>query len=256
MGCGSSTGGAVHLEQPERTTHTRVVWDIENVPVPAGRDAFEVVVALEQWLMAQLLWGSNVDGLISCFYNPASVPKSVRQALDRAGVEQVLAGAKREDADRTMCARLEREATVLPRDRTSFVLISSDCDFAPPLRRLVQGGFSPVVLCCARGGTSGHTLRVPAGRRVHPMPSPPRAWAVGLRDPAPGQARACVDAWRIGTARASPPRPRRAAPRRAAPRRARARVRARERERKRESSLFYFPLTSFLLPLDLFSTSP
>ena len=93
---------------------------------------------------AQQLWGSNVDGLITCFYNPQTMPKTVSEALDRAGVEQVLAGAKREAADRKICERLEREAAVLPRGRTAFVLISSDCDFAPPLRRLVQTGFGPV----------------------------------------------------------------------------------------------------------------
>jgi hypothetical protein len=140
MGCGAST--AVHPE-PGSKRHTRVVWDLENVRVPANQ-TFQLVLSLERWLTAQQLWGSNVDGLITCFYNPQTTPKAVSEALDRAGVEQVLAGAKREAADRKICERLEREAAVLPRGRTAFVLISSDCDFAPPLRRLVQTGFGPV----------------------------------------------------------------------------------------------------------------
>ena len=75
--------------EPGSKRHTRVVWDLENVRVPANQ-TFQLVLSLERWLTAQQLWGSNVDGLITCFYNPQTTPKAVSEALDRAGVEQVL----------------------------------------------------------------------------------------------------------------------------------------------------------------------
>ena len=147
MGCGAST--ATVAPAPS-SRHTRVVWDIENVPVPLGVDAFALVVALEAWLTSRRLWGKDVDGLVSCFCKPEAVTRAVQTGLDRAGVELVFAGQKREDADRKIFARLEREAAVLPRPGTSFVLISSDMDFAAPLRRLVQARARPRPLARAR----------------------------------------------------------------------------------------------------------
>ena len=85
-----------------RVEHCRVLWDVENVGVPAGLDPFEAVRALERWLESRGWWGSGVDGLVSAFFDPDSISRPLRKALDRAGVEQVLASSKREDADRTL----------------------------------------------------------------------------------------------------------------------------------------------------------
>jgi len=59
------------------------------VAIPRGTTAFDCVRALEDWLEERGLWGSGIDGLIACFYNPDTFPKKHREDLDRAGVEQV-----------------------------------------------------------------------------------------------------------------------------------------------------------------------
>eukprot|EP00965_Chrysotila_dentata_P179728 5934516-Pleurochrysis_carterae.AAC.2 len=87
-----------------RPRYTRVIWDIENVPIPAGKDAFEVVSLLEKWLTMRSDWGPGVHGLITCFCNPDSIPKRHRHALDRAGVEQVCTSDSALSLD--MCALL------------------------------------------------------------------------------------------------------------------------------------------------------
>jgi hypothetical protein len=99
---------------PEVQRHTRVLWDIENVSVPSGIDTVEAVRALERWLETRGLWGAGVVGLITAFFNPDSVGTRMRDALNRANVEQVLASSKREDADRKLNARLERDLALLP----------------------------------------------------------------------------------------------------------------------------------------------
>jgi hypothetical protein len=82
-----------------------VPWDIENVSIPSGIDTVEAVRALERWLETRGLWGAGVVGLITAFFNPDSVKTRMRDALNRANVEQVLASSKREDADRKLNAR-------------------------------------------------------------------------------------------------------------------------------------------------------
>ena len=74
---------------PAGVRHTRVLWDIENVAIPAGVEPFQLVCTLEAWLVQRSLWGAGVDGLISCFCNPDALARTHRHALDRAGVEQV-----------------------------------------------------------------------------------------------------------------------------------------------------------------------
>ena len=201
MGCGASRVTPAPAAASSR--HTRVLWDIENVSIPSSVDAFQLVAALERWLAAQGLWGPNVDGLISCFYNPHNprFTRALSTLLDRAGVEQVLAGQKREDADRKICARLDREAAVLPCSSTAFVLISSDMDFAAPMRRLVQAGFASVVLLhAAPAGSQQEATLSHAATSAH-------KWAEVLLDvpTAPTQPAAAVSSAVPAVSAATPP---------------------------------------------------
>ena len=100
--------------EPGSKRHTRVVWDLENVRVPANQ-TFQLVLSLERWLTAQQLWGSNVDGLITCFYNPQTMPKTVSEALDRDAARLSLG-----DATRMADAALARPAG--PAQRRADVL--------------------------------------------------------------------------------------------------------------------------------------
>jgi hypothetical protein len=54
---------------------------------------------------------------------------------------QVLCSPKREDADRKIAERLARDGAVLPPTATAFVLVTSDGDFAGPLRSAKSAGF-------------------------------------------------------------------------------------------------------------------
>ena len=149
--------------------HTRVLWDFENVGVPSGIDPFEAVCALERWLETRGLWGAGIDSSITAFFNPDSVGERVRKALDRAGVEQVLASSKREDADRKLNARLERDLALLPTGAaTAAVFITSDTDFIPQLRRLKQRGGSTVLLTTALHGSQHYSALALAATETHP----------------------------------------------------------------------------------------
>ena len=149
--------------------HTRVLWDFENVGVPSGIDPFEAVCALERWLETRGLWGAGIDSSITAFFNPDSVGERVRKALDRAGVEQVLASSKREDADRKLNARLERDLALLPTGAaTAAVFITSDTDFIPQLRRLKQRGGPTVLLTTALHGSQHYSALALAATETHP----------------------------------------------------------------------------------------
>jgi hypothetical protein len=58
-----------------------------------------------------------------------------------AALAQVLCSPKREDADRKIAERLARDGAVLPPTATAFVLVTSDGDFAGPLRSAKSAGF-------------------------------------------------------------------------------------------------------------------
>ena len=148
--------------------HTRVLWDFENVGVPSGIDPFEAVCALERWLEARGLWGAGIDSSITAFFEPDSVGRPLRKALDRAGVEQVLASSKREDADRKLNARLERDLALLPSGAaTAAVFITSDTDFIPQLRRLKQRGGPTVLLTTAPHGSQHYSALALAATETH-----------------------------------------------------------------------------------------
>ena len=175
------------VPQPQQTQqmqrHTRVLWDIENVSVPSGIDANEAVRALERWLETRGLWGAGVRGLITAFFNPDSVGTKIRDALNRANVEQVLASSKREDADRKLNARLERDLELLPTGAaTAVVFITADMDFIEQLRRVRERGGPTVLLTTAPHGSAHYNALAHSATETHlwcdivctaPAPPPP-----------------------------------------------------------------------------------
>ena len=176
---------------PEVQRHTRVLWDIENVSVPSGIDTVEAVRALERWLETRGLWGAGVVGLITAFFNPDSVGTRMRDALNRANVEQVLASSKREDADRKLNARLERDLALLPIGAaTAVVFITADMDFIEQLRRVKERGGPTVLLTTALHGSAHYNALAHSATETHlwrdivctaPAPAP----AAAAESPAP-----------------------------------------------------------------------
>ena len=163
-------------------THMRVLWDIENVHVPSGIDADEALHALERWLERRGLWGVGINKRIIAFYNPENVTSRMRDALKRANVEQVLAGAKLEDADRQLNARLEEYLELLPTKTTAVVFITADMDFIPQLRRVKERGGPTVLLTTATQGSHHYNALANSATETHlwrdivctaPAPPPP-----------------------------------------------------------------------------------
>lgn len=72
--------------------HVRVLWDIENVPLPAAESAaLGVVSRLLGWLSRQGLGGPGVDCTVTAFHCAAkrTLHPGADRALQRACVEQV-----------------------------------------------------------------------------------------------------------------------------------------------------------------------
>ena len=96
----------------------RILWDIENVPIPKGMEAFSVVSAITSYCEEKLCAsGAQIDTLTTCFHCPQkrTLSRQKIRDLDRASVEQVLVSDKREDADRKIVSRINREMGVLDR---------------------------------------------------------------------------------------------------------------------------------------------
>ena len=126
-----------------RATKLRILWDIENVPIPHRMNAFNVASAILSYCEGKYCeQGAQVDTLMTCFHCPEkrTLPRRVIRDLDRASIEQVLVSSKREDADRKIVSRIQREMGVLE-SGAIFVLISSDNDFVSSYQSLKGGGF-------------------------------------------------------------------------------------------------------------------
>ena len=131
--------------------HVRVLWDIENVPIPADVDTVVVLSRLRSWLRSRGLDGQGVDCRITAVYCPGKVGRffnnGTAHVLDRSGVEQLFCSRKVEDADRKILVRLHQEACVLPPHHATFVLVTGDLDFNTALSFLAARGFDSLVLC-------------------------------------------------------------------------------------------------------------
>ena len=159
-----SPAAAPRAPSPAAIAHTRVLWDIENVGCPRGEslDGLGVVTRLTEWLRAREppLWGTGIDGCVTVFFcrGKSTVSAELERQLDKAAVEQVLVSDKREDADRKIVARLERDAdNLLARDGgggCAFVFITSDQDFRHQFQTGSRKGARVVVLHRAPSGSA------------------------------------------------------------------------------------------------------
>ena len=135
----------------------RVLWDIENVPIPSQVDTLVALARLQSWLQVHGLGGSGVDTRITTVYCPGKVGRffnnGTAHVLDKAGVEQVFCSRKVEDADRKILHRLYQEAVVLTPAESAFVIISGDLDFNPAVGFLIARGFR-VDMVCGGGATA------------------------------------------------------------------------------------------------------
>ena len=152
-GGGGGGGGAPAAPGRPRYQHVRVLWDVENVAIPAGCSPFAVGEALRRWLQRAGYAGEGTDTLVTAFFCPSkrTLSKAATAALDKSLVELVCCSEKREDADRKLTDRLARDAAVLPPGATAFVVVSSDGDFRAHCARVKGAGFHVAVVHSAKG---------------------------------------------------------------------------------------------------------
>jgi cold shock CspA family protein len=134
------------------TKTSRILWDLENLPVPNSLNGMETVVKLHSFLKSQNLMGPGIDTRITAFLNPfnRSISKTVIEELNKASVELVFSSAKREDSDRKLGMRINQEMLLLPPASSSFVLLSSDQDFRQHVQLLSNAGYRVAVVHTAR----------------------------------------------------------------------------------------------------------
>lgn len=135
----------------DRRMYVRVLWDIENIPIEKSIGALSTVSKLQSFLEAKCLFGKGIDFQITAFGNVNNRKiRGICEDLDKAGVEIVWSGRKREDADRKLVKRLLQYVNELPCDRTSLIIISSDQDFRNEFQLAIGRGFDVTVLHNAR----------------------------------------------------------------------------------------------------------
>eukprot|EP00605_Chrysophyceae_sp_TOSAG23-4_P002780 GSChrysophyteH1.ASY1.ANO1.3064.1 assembled CDS len=124
----------------------RVLWDIENIPVPRVLGGLSTVEKITAFLRAHSLYGSGIDSRTTVFFNPSRISDQLVRELDSASVELVWISPKQEDADRKLVKRISQEMAVLTPQNTSFVLISSDKDFRSQVQLLISSGYKCYVI--------------------------------------------------------------------------------------------------------------
>lgn len=129
-------------------TVVRVLWDIENIPVPKVLGGLNTISKLNSFLKSKKLFGPGIDCRTTAFFSPSggNVSERVVNELDHSAVELVWVSAKREDADRKLGIRINQEMLVLQPSVTTFVIISSDQDFRHHMQLLQNQGFNVVVI--------------------------------------------------------------------------------------------------------------
>ncbi len=134
----------------------RILWDIENVALPKESSVCSIVRQLQVYVMTQARVGRDepFDMLVTAFMCPSkfhtthAIANYIR-LLDSACIEIIAVSEKREDADRKLVARAQRESRVLPPSDTVFAIVSSDKDFCPLYASLRSLGFRVIVVHCA-----------------------------------------------------------------------------------------------------------
>ena len=122
----------------------RVLWDVENVGIPRDFSGFSTCEAITAFLNERGVINASTDFNLTLFRCPSkrTISKQDEKELDRAAVEQIICSDKREDADRKLVTKLNREMSVLPPSLTSFVVISSDNDFTSSYLNCRNLGFN------------------------------------------------------------------------------------------------------------------
>lgn len=144
---------AAEAQLEQSSSVVRVLWDIENMPIPQRVAAGQVADSILS-LLKRRGWIDALVTLFHCPYKSGSLTPRQAEDLDKAGFEQVFCGRKSESADRKLSRRIQ-EMLRLPIERSKFVfvLISSDQDYIPDLMALHQAGVTVYVLHQAEAGS-------------------------------------------------------------------------------------------------------
>ena len=152
-GVGEGASEEAKGNEGDQSYHLRILWDIENVPIPRNISGFSFASNLISYCEEMFRGRAGADTLCTAFHCPSkrTFTEADGRGMDRAQVEQVVVQVKREDADRKMVARLQRESRVLPAGRTCFVVVTSDLDFVSSMKGLGEGGYTVGCLHRAEG---------------------------------------------------------------------------------------------------------
>jgi len=135
----------------------RIMWDIENVPVPKNIGAVRVVQALQEYLALKSYGGCGIQTLTYAFtvdyalkeHGETVLSKQCRLDLHEVRVTIILCKDKREEADKMIVHQINEQKSVLdflPKEETVFVLITSDKDFTAICQQLFNAGYVVVVV--------------------------------------------------------------------------------------------------------------
>ena len=211
MGQCGATGHRVHpapaaiLEAAPGIERVFVLWDEENVSARSGLDVRVVVEELEQAARA-LTAGPGVSFRLRVFADVGRLSRQFRTTVTRMGVSIIDNGVRKaEQADKHM----ERNMVEIADDfgtgsaapRTALVLVTTDMDFGPVLKRVRESGVrvglivpdvspavDPQAPYCAVGPIQG-----PGSEAVHAF----ARRRPGSSGPGPGTAAVSASIWSL-----------------------------------------------------------
>eukprot|EP00760_Papus_ankaliazontas_P001324 PhM_4_TR10447/c0_g1_i14/m.96346 len=149
-----------------------IFWDTENVH-PDGENTNDSVNLLRSFIIKENI-GNPLRMSVEAFFCPFSqLTLSPKQmwGLRQASVTMVACcEAKKEEVDRQMERRIRREALRTTPERSTFVVISGDCDFNSVIEDVAQFGYDVHLLTPQRRSTvyEGSGIKVHHNFTFHP----------------------------------------------------------------------------------------
>eukprot|EP00760_Papus_ankaliazontas_P001327 PhM_4_TR10447/c0_g1_i4/m.96349 len=154
----SSEDEQVHSQSSTQQANEKeilIFWDTENVH-PDGENTNDSVNLLRSFIIKENI-GNPLRMSVEAFFCPFSqLTLSPKQmwGLRQASVTMVACcEAKKEEVDRQMERRIRREALRTTPERSTFVVISGDCDFNSVIEDVAQFGYDVHLLTPQRRST-------------------------------------------------------------------------------------------------------
>lgn len=133
---------------PQKRNHVRVFWDLGSIPVASETNALSIVARLNEFFEAIGIYSNGIDYRMIAFLNSNASKHTQKVAADlnNAIVEVVWVQQDRAESRAALAGRMERERAVLPGDKSTFVIISSDVDSCKAVDISRQLQFQTIVI--------------------------------------------------------------------------------------------------------------